>query len=189
MGGRTNIMLKARELSVDLKKESPETRKILEKIQEKENQGYQYEAAEASFELLVHEVTGKRKKFFQFKKVHVSAENIGDVNPISRATVSLAVGKKEGSGHATGDGPINALDKALRKALVPFYPALEKIQLTDYKVRVVNSEAGTAAKVRVFIEFRDEKTIWTTVGVSSNIIDASWEALADAMEYKLLRSV
>ncbi len=188
VGGRTNIMLKAKELAMDLKKESPETRTILEKIQARENEGYQYEAAEASFELLIHEVTGKRKKFFEFKKVHVSAENIGEKNPISHAHVSLVVGKKEGSGTADGDGPVNALDRALRKALTPFYPELQEIELADYKVRVVDSEAGTAAKVRVIIEFRDGKNIWTTVGVSSNIIDASWEALVDAMEYKLLKA-
>ncbi len=187
VGGRTNILLKAKELDIELKKESPETRKILQKVQEKENEGYQYEAAEASFELLIREITGKRKKFFTFEKVHVSAENIGDQNPISTATVVLAVGNKKGEGVAKGDGPVNALDKALRKALSPFYPVVDTIHLEDYKVRVVNSEAGTAAKVRVFIEFRDEKNIWTTVGVSSNIIDASWQALVDAIEYRLLR--
>ena len=187
VGGRTNILLKAKELDIELKKESPETRKILQKVQEKESQGYQYEAAEASFELLIREITGKRKKFFEFEKVHVSAENIGDQNPISTATVVLKVGKEKGEGVAKGDGPVNALDKALRKALSPFYPVVYTIHLDDYKVRVVNSEAGTAAKVRVFIEFRDEKNIWTTVGVSSNIIDASWQALVDAIEYRLLR--
>ncbi len=187
VGGRTNILLKAKELDIELKKESPETRKILQKVQEKESQGYQYEAAEASFELLIREITGKRKKFFEFEKVHVSAENIGDQNPISTATVVLKVGKEKGEGVAKGDGPVNALDKALRKALSPFYPVVDTIHLDDYKVRVVNSEAGTAAKVRVFIEFRDEKNIWTTVGVSSNIIDASWQALVDAIEYRLLR--
>jgi 2-isopropylmalate synthase len=188
VGGRTNVILKARDLDIELKKESPETRKILQKVQERENEGYQYEAAEASFELLIREVTGKRKKFFEFKKVHVSAENIGDKEPISKATVVLTVGKNEGSASAEGDGPVNALDKALRKALIPFYPVIEQIHLDDYKVRVVNSEAGTAAKVRVFIEFRDEKNIWTTVGVSGNIIEASWQALAEAVEYKLIKS-
>ena len=188
VGGRTNVILKARDLDIELKKESPETRKILQKVQERENEGYQYEAAEASFELLIREVTGKRKKFFEFKKVHVSAENIGDKEPISKATVVLTVGKNEGSASAEGDGTVNALDKALRKALIPFYPVIEQIHLDDYKVRVVNSEAGTAAKVRVFIEFRDEKNIWTTVGVSGNIIEASWQALAEAVEYKLIKS-
>lgn len=188
LGGKTNITLKAKELDIDLAKESPETRKILQVVQERENQGYQYEAAEASFELLVREITGKRKKFFEFKNVEVSAENIGDKDAISKATVALTVGKKEGVALATGDGPVNALDNALRKALEPFYPEIKDIHLADYKVRVVDSEAGTAAKVRVFIEFRDEKNIWTTVGVSGNVIEASWQALVDAIEYRLLRS-
>lgn len=187
LGGKTNVVLKAKELDIDLKKESPETRKILQKVQERENEGYQYEAAEASFELLIHEVTGKRKKFFEFKKVEVLAENIGDKNANSKAKVILTVNGTEGHGEAQGDGPVNALDNALKKALVSFYPQVQEIHLDDYKVRVVNSEAGTAAKVRVFIETRDEKNIWTTVGVSTNIIEASWQALVDAIEYKLTR--
>ena len=188
LGGKTNVMLKAKELDIDLKKESPETRKILQKVQERENEGYQYEAAEASFELLIHEVTGKRKKFFEFKKVEVLAENIGDKNANSKAKIVLSVNGKEGHGESQGDGPVNALDNALKKALAPFYPQVQEIHLDDYKVRVVNSEAGTAAKVRVFIETRDEKNIWTTVGVSTNIIEASWQALVDAIEYKLTRT-
>ncbi len=193
LGGKTNVMLKAKELDIELKKESPETRKILQKVQERENEGYQYEAAEASFELLIREVTGKRKKFFEFKKVEVLAENIGDKDTTSTAKVVLSVNSKEGrreegKGEAKGDGPVNALDNALKKALAPFFPQVLEIHLDDYKVRVVNSEAGTAAKVRVFIETRDEKNIWTTVGVSTNIIDASWKALVDAIEYKLLKS-
>ncbi|OGW82521.1 MAG: citramalate synthase [Omnitrophica bacterium RIFCSPHIGHO2_02_FULL_51_18] len=187
LGGKTNIMLRAQELDIELKKESPETRKILQRVQEKENEGYQYESAEASFELLIREVTGKRKKFFEFKKVEVLAENIADKNPNATAKVRLIVGKEENYAQAEGDGPVNALDTALKKALLPFYPQVQEIHLDDYKVRVVNSEAGTAAKVRVIIESRDDKKIWTTVGVSSNIIDASWEALVDAIEYKLIK--
>ncbi|MBI4353197.1 MAG: citramalate synthase [Candidatus Omnitrophica bacterium] len=188
LGGKTNIMLKAQELDIHFEKESPEAKKILKKVQEKEKEGYQYEAAEASFELVIREVMGRRKKFFEFKKVEVSAENIGDKNPIAEAVVVLTVGKAKGVGVATGDGPVNALDKALREALTPFYPVVRKIHLDDYKVRVVNSEAGTAAKVRVFIEFRDEKDLWTTVGVSGNIIEASWQALVDAIEWRLSKT-
>ncbi len=188
MGGRTNIALKAKELEIDLEKESPETKKILQKVQQREKEGYQYEAAEASFELLVREVMGKRRKFFDFRKVEVSAENIGDTNPTSKATVVLAVGKKQGFGEAQGDGPVDALFKALRKALEPFYPVMKTIHLADYKVRVVDSEAGTAAKVRVIIEFRDEKNIWSAIGVSTSVIEASWRALVDAIEYKLAKS-
>ncbi len=185
LGGKTNIMLKAKSLDIELEKESLETRKILEKVQAKENEGYQYEAAEASFELLLKEVTGKRKKFFEFTKVEVSAENIGDHNSTSKATVALKVGKETGFGEAEGDGPVHALDRALRKALAGFYPVVQTFHLDDYKVRAIDSEAGTAAKVRVFIESRDEKNIWTTVGVSSNVIEASWQALVDSIEYRL----
>ncbi|OIO38992.1 MAG: citramalate synthase [Candidatus Omnitrophica bacterium CG1_02_49_16] len=188
LGGKTNVTLKAEALDVHLKKESPETRKILQKVQERENEGYQYEIAEASFELLIHEVTGHRKKFFEFKKVEVLAENIGDKNTRSNAKVLLTVNGQAGVGEAQGDGPINALDNALKKALVLFYPQVLAIHLDDYKVRVVDSDAGTAARVRVFIETHDEKAVWTTVGVSTNIIEASWQALVDAIEYKLIKS-
>ncbi len=189
VGGRTNIMLKAQELDIALKKESPETRKILQEVQDRENEGYQYEAAEASFELLIRRITGRHKDFFKVKKAEVSSEIIGDRNPNVKARVELVVEKKNTAEVTeTGDGPVNALDKALRKALVPFYPEVQDIHLVDYKVRIVNSKAGTAAKVRVFIESKDDKHIWTTVGVSSNIVEASWKALFDAYEYKLLKN-
>ena len=187
MGGRTNITLKAKELAIDLKKESPEAKKILQAVQERENEGYQYEAAEASFELLVREVMGTRQEFFKVKKAWVEHEFVSEKNTEAQAEVVLIVGGKEKKVKASGDGPVNALDKAFRDALLDFYPVIKNIRLDDYKVRIVDSKAGTAAKVRVFIEFRDEKDIWTTVGVSTNIIEASWQALKDAYEYKLLR--
>ena len=187
LGGKTNIMLKAQELDITLKKESPETRKILQKVQDRENEGYQYEAAEASFELLIQEVTGKKKEFFKVKEVKMSAEIIGDKDPEAKATVVIEKGDKSVKSEALGDGPVNAIDNAFRKALATFYPVIEEVHLDDYKVRIVDSKAGTAAKVRVFIEFSDGKKTWTTVGVSTNIIDASWLALKDAYEYKLLK--
>ncbi len=187
LGGKTNIMLKARELQLDLEKESPETRKILSEIQRLESEGYQFEAAEASFELLVHRLMGKSKKFFEIKKVAVRTENIGDTTPTSIAEVKLTAKGLEHLKAAEGDGPVNALDHALREALRSSYPIVDQIHLTDYKVRVVNSEAGTAAKVRVFIEFQDQDKAWTTVGVNENIIEASWRALVEAIEYKLLK--
>ena len=190
LGGKTNIMLKAKELQLDLAKESPETRKILSEIQRLENEGYQFEAAEASFELLVRRKLGREKKFFETQDVVVSSERIGDQNPTVEARVTAIVEKKNGkkkaeTKKASGDGPVDALFKALRDALVEFYPVINQIHLTDYKVRVVNSEAGTAAKVRVFIEFQDKDKTWTTVGVDENIIEASWQALVEAIEYKL----
>ncbi len=187
LGGKTNIMLKAKELQLDLDKESPETRKILTEIQKLESEGYQFEAAEASFELLVHRLMEREKKFFETEDVVVSSEHIGDDNTVVEADVTVLVKGKKETRSASGNGPVDALYKALRDALAGFYPALQKIHLTDYKVRVVNSEGGTGAKVRVFIEFQDEHKTWTTVGVNQNIIEASWKALVEAIQYKLLK--
>lgn len=188
LSGKSNVLVKSEELHLGLSKDKPETRAILEKVQELENQGYQFEAAEASFELLMRKEMGKFKKFFSIKEAHVEDEIIGGDAPRSEATVVVEVDGKEERSNEKGDGPVNALDNALRKALKKFYPVLEKIHLSDYKVRVVNSEAGTAAKVRVFIQFQDEKKAWSTVGVSENVIEASWQALLDAMEYRLLKN-
>lgn len=186
LGGKSNIMLKARELELDIPKDSPESRKIHQEIQRLENDGYQFEAAEASFKLLVKRIMGKSKTFFEVKDVAVRAENIGDGSPRSVAEVKLVAGGEEQFVVAEGDGPVNALDRALRKALMPTYPAIREAHLSDYKVRVVNTQAGTAAKVRVFIQFQDKDHVWTTVGVNENIVEASWIALIDAIEYKLL---
>ena len=188
LGGKTNVTLKAKELAIELKKDSPETKKILQRVQEFENEGYHFESAEASFELLVRKEMGKFKELFQ-AKAKVLDETIGDKSADVTATVFLKVeGKKKSKPKtATGDGPVDALGKALREALAEFYPQIKDVQLEDYKVRIVNSKAGTAAKVRVVIEFRDGNRIWSTVGVSTNIIEASWKALVDAYEYKLLK--
>jgi 2-isopropylmalate synthase len=185
LGGKTNIMIKARELELHFQKDSPETKKILTEIQRLEHEGYQFEAAEASFELLVQKLLGKFKPFFTVEGISVRTENIGNNQPRSVADVKVMAQGKEHFESAEGDGPVNALDSALRKALARTYPVISEIRLTDYKVRVVNSEAGTAAKVRVFIEFQDKDKTWTTVGVHENIIEASWKALVEAIEYKL----
>ncbi len=187
LGGKTNVMLKTQQLNLHLDKESPETQKILTEIQRLENEGYQFEAAEASFELLVQKMLGHHRSFFHVKKVSVRAENIGDMRPTSVAEVKVVAKGKEYFKVAEGDGPVNALDSALREALRSSYPEIDEIHLTDYKVRVVNSEAGTAAKVRVFIQFQDKDKTWTTVGVNANIVEASWKALVEAIEYKLLK--
>lgn len=187
LGGKTNIMMKARELELDLDKESPETRKILTEIQKLENDGYQFEAAEASFELLVKKLTGKGKTFFEVEKVAVRTEDIECGKPVSVAEVKVHAKGNSYYEVADGDGPVNALDRAFKKALSKCYKIVDEARLTDYKVRVVNSEAGTAAKVRVFIEFQDKDRSWTTVGVNANIIEASWKALVDAIHYKLLK--
>ena len=187
LGGKTNILLKAKELQFNLEKESPESRKILAEIQKLEQEGYQFEAAEASFELLVQKILGRYKPMFTVKKASVRAENIGDNNSLSTAEAVITAKGQEYFCEEKGDGPVNALDQALRGALRKVYPVVDTIRLTDYKVRVVNSEAGTAAKVRVFIEFQDKDKSWTTVGVNENIIEASWKALVEAIEYKLLK--
>jgi 2-isopropylmalate synthase len=187
LSGKTNVLLKSREMNLGLDKDSPETKQILSKITELENQGYQFEAAEASLELLIKKIMGKYKPYFEFCGFRVVDEVQADHTNISRASVDVKVDGREEHSEAQGDGPVNALDQALRSALVRFYPSLQKIHLTDYKVRVINSEAGTAAKVRVFIQFSDDKNRWSTVGVSENVIEASWLALVDAIEYKLMK--
>ncbi|MBI4971855.1 MAG: citramalate synthase [Candidatus Omnitrophica bacterium] len=187
LSGKSNVLVKAKELSLDMDSESPETRKILEKVRELENQGYQFEAAEASFDLLMRRMMGKEKKFFELMEAHVHDELLKDGKVNSNATVKLRINGVVEHTAAEGDGPVNALDKALRKALIKFFPVVEKIHLIDFKVRVINESAGTAGRVRVFITFQDEKDTWTTVGVSENIIEASWQALVEAVEYKLLK--
>ena len=185
LGGKTNIMIKAKELEMHFQKDSPETQKILTEIQRLEHEGYQFEAAEASFELLVQKLLGKFKPFFTVEDISVRTDDIGKGVPRSIADVKIMAKGVEHFESAEGDGPVNALDSALRKALGRSFPSIAEIHLTDYKVRVVNSEAGTAAKVRVFIEFQDKEKSWTTVGVHENIIEASWKALVEAIEYKL----
>ena len=188
LGGRANLLVKARGLDIDLKKDSPETRQILEEVQKLENEGYQFEAAEASFQLLIQRILGREKKFFKVEAASVPNENIGDKSSAAAANVKVRVGDKVVSEQEDkGDGPVDALYKALKKCLVKFYPQIGKIHLTDYKVRVVDSKSGTGAKVRVFITFQDEQEDWTTVGVDKNIIEASWKALVEAIEYKLLK--
>jgi len=159
--------------------------KILTRVQELENQGYQFEAADASFELLVRKIMGTFKPSFDLIKYHINVEKRASGDIVTEATVKLKVGDRTEHIVGEGDGPVNALDGALRKSLETFYPNIKDVHLIDYKVRVVNTEAGTAARVRVIIESRDKNSIWGTVGVSENIIEASWQALVDSVEYKL----
>jgi len=160
--------------------------KALQEIQKLENEGYQFEAAEASFTLLVRRILGTEKRFFDLLGFRVIVEQRGaDDVPITEATIKLRVGGKEEFSASEGDGPVNALDGALRQALYRFYPGLREMHLADYKVRVINPTAGTAARVRVVIESRDKNEIWGTVGVSENLIEASWQALVDSVVYKL----
>jgi 2-isopropylmalate synthase len=161
--------------------------KLLNQVQDLENAGYEFEAAEASFDLLVKKAVGLYQPKFERLTYRVNIEADHGGTPLTEATVKLRVGDEVMHTVSEGDGPVNALDGALRKALQPFYPNLQEMQLVDYKVRVVNSRAGTAARVRVVIESRDTDSVWGTVGVSENIIEASWLALVDSIEYKLFK--
>ena len=188
LSGKTSIILKAKEMELDLSKDDPKTRKILRLVQNLENQGYYFEAADASFELLMKKALKKYKPFFTLEGFRVSIEKRKDNTLISEAIIKVRVNKKAEHTAAEGDGPVNALDNALRKALNNFYPELAKMHLSDFKVRVLDEKAGTSAKVRVLIQSQDERSSWGTVGVSENIIEASWQALVDSVEYKLLKA-
>jgi 2-isopropylmalate synthase len=162
-------------------------RKILDRVQILENEGYQFEAAEASFDLLVMKVTGAYEPKFGRDHYRVNVVTTEGMAPVTEATIKLTVEGRTEHVVAEGDGPVNALDMALRKALATAYPRLAEMHLADYKVRVINSAEGTAARVRVVIESRDATEVWTTVGVSENVIEASWLALVDSVEYKLYK--
>ncbi len=178
---------KALDKRIRMKKGGSEARNVIDKIKNLENEGYQFEEAEASFEILLKKALGHHRQFFELVTFRVIVENRGDGKLISEATIKLKVNGILENTVGEGDGPVNALDQALRKALVKFYPALGNVRLTDFKVRVLDAKEGTAAKVRVLIESGDEKHTWNTVGVSENIIEASWEALVDSIDYKLLK--
>ena len=161
-------------------------REAMKELQKLENYGYEYEAAEASFTLVVKRILGKAKQFFDLMGFRVIVEKRGtDSEPVTAATIKIRVGGSEELSASEGDGPVNALDGALRKALDRFYPNLREMHLADYKVRVINPAAGTAARVRVVVEWHDEDSAWGTVGVSENLIEASWQALVDSIVYKL----
>ncbi len=156
-------------------------------MQDLENQGYEFEAAEGSFDILVKKVLGVYQPKFERLGYRVNVETTASGALMTEATVKVRVGDQVQHTVSEGDGPVNALDGALRGALQHVYPRLAEMQLVDYKVRVVNSRAGTAARVRVVIELRDRGDVWGTVGVSENIIEASWLALVDSFEYKLFK--
>lgn len=191
LSGTSNLYFKAQELNLDVDKDRPETREIINRIKELEYRGYQFEGADASLELLLRRASGQYEEFFELESLRILLEKRpqnGDPQEItSEATIKLRVEERIIHTAAEGDGPVNALDNALRKALEEFYPALKEMHLIDYKVRVLDGKDGTQAKVRVLIESADASGSWSTVGVSENIIEASWQALADSMNYALLR--
>ncbi len=183
LSGKSTVLAKLEKAKINEDKEL--AKKILKRVQELENEGYQFEAADASFDLLVKKIMGTYKPSFDLVKYNVTVEKRTNNDLVTEATVKLRVGDRTEHIVGEGDGPVNALDAALRKSLVNFFPNIKDVHLIDYKVRVVNAKAGTAARVRVIIESRDKNNIWSTVGVSENIIEASWQALVDSVEYKL----
>ncbi|MCP5002370.1 MAG: citramalate synthase [Planctomycetes bacterium] len=185
LSGSSNILAKVEKYNIS---HNPELmKKILVKVQDLENNGYHFESAEGSFDLIVKKILGKYKAFFDLEDFRVIVEKGKDGKSITRATVKIKVGSMEELTVSDGYGPVNALDGALRKALGKFFPAINEMKLMDYKVRVINQKDATAAKVKVIIETHDGKDIWGTIGVSENVIEASWQALVDSFEYKLLK--
>jgi 2-isopropylmalate synthase len=189
LSGRSNVLYKARQFGYDIDYSNPAVKAVLERVKRLENIGFQYEGAEASFQLLIEEALNGKVSHFQLRSFRVSDEKIQADEPVlAEATVMVEL--PDGTiGHtvAQGNGPLNALDLALRKALMPFFPSLEAVELHDYKVRVLGAHDGTDAMVRVLIESGDDDSRWNTVGVSTNVIEASWQALVDSIEYKLFR--
>ena len=193
LSGKRNIIYKARELGVALPPKGKEARQILEQIKLLESRGFQYEGADASFELLLHRVQPEYEPPFELIDFMVLVErhrrppSESESGLLSEATVKVKVGDRTIHTAAEGNGPVNALDQALRKALLEFYPDLTSVELVDYKVRILEESAGTASQVRVLIESSDGQEQWRTVGSSTNLIEASWLALADSMEYCLIK--
>lgn len=187
--GLSNVLAKARSFGINLDKQDPTCRQILQRLKALESEGYQFEAAEASFELLMREALGKRESWFDLRGFQVHSDmtcTTQSCQTNSLATVRVAVGNQELLEVAEGNGPVSALDAALRKALLNFYPIIAEFHLTDYKVRILDSTSGTSAKTRVLLESSNGQQRWTTVGVSPNILDASCQAVVEGLEYGLL---
>ena len=188
LSGESNILFKAAEFKINLESEDPKVRQILDNLKRLENQGFQFEGAEGSFEILMKKALGQHKKFFELMGFRVIVEKKREEEfPLSEATIMVRVGDRVEHTAAVGNGPVNALDNAIRKALEKFYPELKAVKLLDYKVRILSTKDGTAAQTRVLIESGDGESKWGTVGVSENIIQASWQALVDSIDYKLLK--
>jgi 2-isopropylmalate synthase len=188
LSGKSNILFKAQEFGIDLSSKDPVVKEILEQLKVLEYEGFQYEGAEASFELLIKRALGQLPEFFELLGFRVIDEKrTGAEKPSAEATIMVRVDGQIEHTAANGNGPVNALDNAMRKALEKFYPELKEIKLLDYKVRVLPKGIGTGSMVRVLIESGDSKDKWGTVGVSFNIVEASWQALTDSVIYKLLK--
>lgn len=187
MAGRSSLLMKAQELGFDLDRDAPETRAIIEKLKELEFSGYEFESADGSLRLLLDRLMNGRKPRFEFEGYRVIVEKRSkDELPLAEATIKVRVGGEPHYVVAEDSGPVGALDKALRLALSKSFPCLQEIALKDYKVRILDSKKGAESKTRVLIETGDGREIWGTVGASDNIIEASWQAIRDAVDYKIL---
>jgi len=189
LSGKSNITYKAQEMGITLGGNGYDSRKIVDEIKRLEDMGYQFDAAEGSLELLMKKVTGQFKEPFSLESFRVIIEKNGSGPSTAQATIKISVDKDYEITAAEGDGPVGALDNALRKALDKFFPQIQEMGLVDFKVRVIDGNQGTGAKVRVKIESRDSREIWSTIGVSENIIEASWQALVESIQYKLLKDM
>jgi 2-isopropylmalate synthase len=189
VGGRSVILDRVKRLDPTATKESPLVAQVVKRLKEMERLGYQFEGADASLELLMRKAAGKYKPFFELGRYRTIGEEPMDGRLSAQAMVKIRVDGEDAISAAEGDGPVNALDLALRKALMKFYPSLSRMRLTDYKVRVLDTHEASAASVRVLIESSDGEDAWTTVGVSTDIIEASWLALVDSIEYKLIDDI
>jgi 2-isopropylmalate synthase len=185
LSGKSNVEYKAKELGVELGKNGFDSRKIASEIKQLEQEGYQFDTADGSFKILLEKFTDQFKPLFELESFRVTIEKDKDQPCSAHATIKISVGDKKEITAGEGYGPVSALDNALRKALDKFYPDLDTMRLVDFKVRVIDGTRGTAAKVRVLIESRDQNQIWSTIGVSEDIIEASWQALADSFQFKL----
>ena len=187
VAGRSALLAKLQSIDPELTKESADTKRVLEQLKELEHEGYQFENAEDSFDVRVRKLLGKSQTYFSLQGYNISIKEPSENGISSKAEVSFLINGHVVDAVAEGDGPVDALDKAMRNALRDTYPAIKEMKLTDYKVRVLDSNLATAAKVRVMIESSDAETSWNTIGVSTDITEASWIALQDAIEYKLMR--
>jgi 2-isopropylmalate synthase len=189
LAGKSNIEYKAREMGINLGGNGFGSEKIVKEIKRLEDQGFQFDAAEGSLELLMKKVTGQFEEPFNLESLRVTMEKNRSGPSTSHATIKISVANEHEITAAEGDGPVNAIDNALRKALYKFFPQVEEMRLVDFKVRVIDGSEGTAAKVRVQIESRDQSDVWSTIGVSENVIEASWQALVDSVQYKLSKTL
>jgi 2-isopropylmalate synthase len=187
LSGRSNVEFKAKELGVNINNNGHDSKKIVQEIKKLEQEGYQFDAAEGSLKILFEKFTDQFQPLFELESFRVTIEKDKDQPCTAHATVKISVGCRKEITAAEGDGPVSALDNALRKALCQFFPDVNEMSLVDFKVRVIDGRDGTAAKVRVLIDSRDHDNIWSTVGVSKDIIEASWQALADSFQYKLAK--